>query len=94
MIAPLLLLICIFYSAGGVPVEAPQRYLVKLRSVRTMDTLFKLDDLTKTSQHLRDCMLKKYSFGDFEGFSAELGQDLVDQLSKNPLVSYLQSLGC
>ncbi|ODV93627.1 hypothetical protein PACTADRAFT_4530 [Pachysolen tannophilus NRRL Y-2460] len=64
-----------------------QKYFVRLKTAKTLDTLFKFDDIAKTNNHLRDCVQKKISFGDFEGFSGDFTKDIIQKLETNPLIA-------
>ncbi|GMG51595.1 unnamed protein product [Ambrosiozyma monospora] len=73
----------------GKLVEQPiTRYFVEMKRPNTTERLCVLDEKVKaTGEHIRDGISKVFSFNEFEGFSGHFTSDILQRMSKHPLIS-------
>lgn len=62
-------------------------YFVQLKAPSTLESLLATDDKISAVNHLRPFVRKAFSFGNFEAFSGNFTKDVVQRLTRNPLVA-------
>lgn len=85
----LVLFICLLSSVHPFPLfnlNKKERYIIQLKKPDSVEVLCAQDDAVKSFSHLRREIKKVFSFGKFEGFVGEFSKDVIDRISKNPLV--------
>lgn len=63
-----------------------EKYIIQLKKPDSVEILCAQDDSVKSFSHLRREIKKVFSFGSFEGFAGEFSKDVIERISKNPLV--------